>query len=271
MEISDRQSSKTDSQPSVVGNVVENEYTMMISNRPKLYDLNKNFTNFDIEFQIDAEKPDLRFYVHILPQDQLDKTDLNEVEMKLVQGRISGKVSNGNNVYQNYFIIIKSATEEEAKVVIRTRTQVFPVASTPPPPPPSSQVVEEEYQASDEVSTAPGVLSYLHNPKVRYAVMIVAVLLVMAAGYYYYYYYRHDHRHDYRHDYRHDQRKQVEFVSTTKVPELQPMVGVSEDINAMMDQPMSESSSDSDVFETRSDSSARVRNAVRDLVSPNVI
>lgn len=119
-------------------NTIQNEYIMLIGKRPKLYDLNKNFTNFEIEFQIDAERPDLRFYVHILPQDQLDKTDLDDIPMKSVQGKISGKVSNNNNIYQNYFIILKNDADEEAKVTIRTRTLVFPVtvpdSSTPAHP-----------------------------------------------------------------------------------------------------------------------------------------
>jgi hypothetical protein len=164
------------------GNAIQNEYTMLIGKRPKLYDLNKNYTNFEIEFQIDAERPDLRFHVHILPQDQLDKTDLEDIPMKAVQGKISGKVSNNNNVYQNYFIILKNDTDEEAKVLIRTRTLVFPITvpeSTTPVHPSAdpttpTELPTEHYTSTTESSTnAPS--TFFRNP---YVVYIIAGLVI---------------------------------------------------------------------------------------------
>lgn len=109
---------------------MENEYTMSIGRRPKLYDLNKNFTNFEIEFSIEAEKPTSSFFVYIMPQDQLDKVspDFKEVDMKPVDGKISGKVSNYNDSYQNYFIILRADTDEDIRVQIRTQTIVLPLS-----------------------------------------------------------------------------------------------------------------------------------------------
>jgi hypothetical protein len=109
---------------------MENEYTMSIGRRPKLYDLNKNFTNFEIEFSIEAEKPNASFFVYIMPQDQLDKVspDFKEVDMKPVDGKISGKVSNYNDSYQNYFIILRADTDEDIRVQIRTQTIVLPLS-----------------------------------------------------------------------------------------------------------------------------------------------
>jgi len=109
---------------------MENEYTMSIGRRPKLYDLNKNFTNFEIEFSIEAEKPNSSFFVYIMPQDQLDKVspDFKEVDMKPVDGKISGKVSNYNDSYQNYFIILRADTDEDIRVQIRTQTIVLPLS-----------------------------------------------------------------------------------------------------------------------------------------------
>ena len=165
------------------GNAIQNEYTMLIGKRPKLYDLNKNYTNFEIEFQIDAERPDLRFHVHILPQDQLDKTDLEDIPMKSVQGKISGKVSNNNNVYQNYFIILKNDTDEEAKVLIRTRTIVFPItvpeSSTPvhPPTDPTTpaELPTEHYTNTTESTTNAPPSTFFRNP---YVVYIIAGLVI---------------------------------------------------------------------------------------------
>jgi hypothetical protein len=109
---------------------LENEYSMNVGKRPKLYDLNKNYTNFEIEFMVQAENPTASFFIYILPQDQLDKTDVKDLPMKAVEGRISGKVSNNNDVYQNYFIILRSDSEEDIRVSIRTKTAVLPLSST---------------------------------------------------------------------------------------------------------------------------------------------
>ena len=121
--------------PVPVGNTplnvpIENEYTMNIGNRPKLYDLNKNFTNFEIEFLVQAEKPNEQFFVYIMPQDQLDKVDLKDIPMKAVEGKISGKVSNNNDAYQNYFLILKTDSPEETRVHIKTTTVVLPLSHT---------------------------------------------------------------------------------------------------------------------------------------------
>ena len=109
---------------------IENEYTMSIGTRPKLYDLNKNFTNFEIEFLVQAERPNEAFFVYIMPQDQLDKVDLKDIPMKAVEGKISGKVSNNNDTYQNYFLILKTENPEETKVHIKTTTVVLPLSHT---------------------------------------------------------------------------------------------------------------------------------------------
>ena len=108
---------------------LENEYSMNVGKRPKLYDLNKNYTNFEIEFMVQAENPTASFFIYILPQDQLDKTDVKDLPMKAVEGRISGKVSNNNDVYQNYFIILRSDSEEDIRVSIRTKTVVLPLTN----------------------------------------------------------------------------------------------------------------------------------------------
>lgn len=188
------------------GQIVENEYTMLIGKRPKLYDLNKNFTNFEIEFHIQADAPDQSFYVHILPQDQLDKLDLSEIPMKLVQGKISGKISNTNNLYQNYFIILKNAVDEEdAKIVIRTRTQILPMIPPPPPTPPAVPGAEnnglggnqdDPTSTSVEAYTGTSVLakgySYvMAHPPVFYGLIVVVLLVLLGAGYYFFYYRKH--------------------------------------------------------------------------------
>lgn len=109
------------------------EYTMMIGSRPKLYDLNKNLTNFEIDFSVEADDPSHVFQVSVMAQDQLDKTDSSGIPFRPAEGRISGKVTNDNNSYQNYFLVIRTDTGENRPVVIRTQTKILPCSPITPP------------------------------------------------------------------------------------------------------------------------------------------
>lgn len=122
-------------QPSASSEPIVQEYTMTIGKRPKLYDLNKNYTNFEIEFHIQTDDPQSVFYVHILPQDQLEMMDMENLDMKQVTGKISGKVSNTNNIYQNYFIILRNDDPTTTtKIHINTVTHPLPFVQHPDAP-----------------------------------------------------------------------------------------------------------------------------------------
>lgn len=117
----------------------------MIGSRPKLYDLNKNLTNFEIDFSVEADDPSHVFQVSVMAQDQLDKTDSSSIPFRPAEGRISGKVTNDNDSYQNYFLVIRTDGGENLPVVIRTQTKILP--SSPPP-----TIVEQPVQELPEPS-----------------------------------------------------------------------------------------------------------------------
>jgi len=121
------------------------EYTMMVGSRPKLYDLNKNLTNFEIDFSVEADDPSHVFQVSVMAQDQLDKTDSSSIPFRPAEGRISGKVTNDNNSYQNYFLVIRTDAGENRPVVIRTQTKILPSSPISPP-----TIEEQPIQESPE-------------------------------------------------------------------------------------------------------------------------
>lgn len=78
-----------------------------IDNIKKLVDLNNNLTNFELTFV--AKSIDNKEYEAIVvDQTTLDKN--NELNYKKVRGEISGKVVSNKNIYQNYFLILRSDT-----------------------------------------------------------------------------------------------------------------------------------------------------------------
>lgn len=125
------------------------EYTMMIGGRPKLYDLNKNLTNFEIDFSVEADDPSHVFQVSVMAQDQLDKTDSSSIPFRPAEGRISGKVTNDNSIYQNYFLVIRTDAGENRPVVIRTSTKILPTTALPP------TTTDEEQQQPEPVCSTP--------------------------------------------------------------------------------------------------------------------
>jgi hypothetical protein len=72
----------------------------------KLIDLNKDVTNFELNFQVVAED-DAEFEVVIVDQATLDEGNL---DYRKVQGAINGNIRNDKNVYQNYMMALRADT-----------------------------------------------------------------------------------------------------------------------------------------------------------------
>jgi hypothetical protein len=73
-----------------------------------LVDLNEDKTNFITEFTINPHPLDLdkEYYAVVITQSQLDNGD--DFDFNKMSGIYKAKVENRNNVYQNYFLAIKS-------------------------------------------------------------------------------------------------------------------------------------------------------------------
>jgi len=73
----------------------------------QLIDLNGDSTNFDLSFTITCQD-ETPFQILVVDQTTLDNTP--ELQYKQVTKTISGNIVNDKNVYQNYFLILKSDT-----------------------------------------------------------------------------------------------------------------------------------------------------------------
>lgn len=93
----------------------------------QLLDLNGDTTNFELTFT--AKSMDgSPFYVVVVDQTTLDNSP--ELEFKKADGIISGTIVSDKNVYQNYFLCMKSDSNCEVSVTIDKKE----IQPTPPPP-----------------------------------------------------------------------------------------------------------------------------------------
>ena len=91
------------------------------SNVQQLIDLNEDLTNFKLKFTL-SSKNNQEFDMVIADQHTIDNTP-NELEFKRVKNTISGTIVSDKNVFQNHFLILKSAgdTPAEVEVIINKR------------------------------------------------------------------------------------------------------------------------------------------------------
>ena len=75
--------------------------TITVDKRQRIIDLNKDIKNFILNFQI-KEKDNKEFFMQILSQKQLDNENIDDLDMKLVDGSISGTVEHNEDIYENY-------------------------------------------------------------------------------------------------------------------------------------------------------------------------
>jgi hypothetical protein len=87
--------------------MTEQTKTYTLSKVQQLVDLNNDVVNFRLKFHIESKegKP---FQAVVVSQSQLDSDE--DIQFQNVDSVISGDVENNNNVYQNYYILLKSDT-----------------------------------------------------------------------------------------------------------------------------------------------------------------
>ena len=81
-----------------------------IGSKQQLFDLNGETTNFDLNFSVKS-KDNVDFYAVVIDQTTLDNNP--ELQFKKSNnGMIGGNIVYDKNVYQNYFLCLKSDQEE---------------------------------------------------------------------------------------------------------------------------------------------------------------
>lgn len=94
----------------------ENKYN--IGERHVLVDLNKDLTNFKLTFEC-ISQPQHEYQICVTNQNELDTKQMSELVMKdVVGGTISGNIVADSNVYENYFLILRSNSSMEVLVAV---------------------------------------------------------------------------------------------------------------------------------------------------------
>lgn len=112
------------------------QQTLSVNKLKQLIDLNGDSTNFHINYKIESknQKP---FDILIVDQTTLDNTPNLEYK-KVEKGVVSGEIKQENNIYQNYFLVIKADEPVECVLTIdkkdlpKTPQNQAPQMTTPP-------------------------------------------------------------------------------------------------------------------------------------------
>lgn len=112
-----------------------NRKTYSVSNVKQLIDLNGDSTNFDIKFRVSSHNHE-PFDILVVDQTTLDNNP-NLQYKKADKGEISGDLKHENNVYQNYFLILRADNPCNCDVEITKKE--LPKAQKPVPQQPPVQ------------------------------------------------------------------------------------------------------------------------------------
>ena len=109
---------------------------LSVTSGQQLIDLNEETTNFDLTFTAKS-LDNSHFDVLVVDQTTLDNNP--KLEFKRAKGIISGNIISDKNVYQNYFLCLKSEKPCDVEIVInkkeiqpRPKEQIKPVFNPPP-------------------------------------------------------------------------------------------------------------------------------------------
>ena len=105
--------------------MTETKKTYTLGKIKQLIDLNGDSVNFDLKFKVSGHDSSV-YNMLVVDQTTLDNNP--ELEYKEVKGTISGNIVADKNVFQNYFLILKS--ENPCKVDVEIVKKVLPKTPT---------------------------------------------------------------------------------------------------------------------------------------------
>jgi hypothetical protein len=143
----------------------------------QLIDLNGDTTNFDLTFNV-SSKDGSEFEALVVDQATLDNNP--NIEYKKAPGTISGNIVADKNVYQNYFLLLKS--ENPCECVVSTEIKNIP---------PNPKFVKESFAQKTNNQNAPPTQndkSTLSKEKPKFdmkRILLILVLIGLAAFVYF--------------------------------------------------------------------------------------
>jgi len=110
---------------------ISNKSRLTLERRHQLIDLNKEYVNFDITFECRAIDATKDFEIIVVNQEQLNTIDLSNLTMKMTKnGYISGNIIADEDKYQNYFLILRSPTDEPIEVDLEIKIKQIAAKNT---------------------------------------------------------------------------------------------------------------------------------------------
>lgn len=154
--------------------------TVKIGPTQTLFDLNGQTTNFNIDFSIKSSIPNTDFYCVVVDQSSLDKGEYNFQQSNA--GEIGGNIVYDKNIYQNFFICLKSNHPEHEVTIMLNKSEIPPSSQQKPQPPPEKIQKQEQQIKENYISTKESSKSSLFNWKI----ILIVVLVAGAIGYLWY-------------------------------------------------------------------------------------
>lgn len=143
----------------------------------QLIDLNGASTNFDLTFTAtSSENSD--FHALVIDQKTLDTVPHDTLEFKRANGSISGNIVSDKNLYQNYFLCLKSDKPCQVEVVINKK-------EIEPKPPQHHHPPQQPQQVN---ATAPRVKSVTPPSSTNWKLILIVIVIIIGGGLCYYMY-----------------------------------------------------------------------------------
>lgn len=171
------------------GNETNHRSRLTLERRHQLIDLNKEYVNFDISFECRAVDATKNFEVIVVNQEQLNTIDLTNLTMKETKGGyISGNIIADEDKYQNYFLIMRSITEDPIEVDLEIRIKpIDPKPTNLDQPSPIAPPTQDHFPPHHDDNMMPcSTVSTSSTNQTQLVLMVVGLLILGGAiGYYF--------------------------------------------------------------------------------------
>lgn len=171
------------------GNETNHRSRLTLERRHQLIDLNKEYVNFDISFECRSVDATKNFEVIVVNQEQLNTIDLTNLTMKETKGGyISGNIIADEDKYQNYFLIMRSITEDPIEVDLEIRIKpIDPKPTNLDQPPPIAPSMQDPFPPHHDDNMMPSsAVSTSGTNQTQLVLMVVGLLILGGAiGYYF--------------------------------------------------------------------------------------
>jgi hypothetical protein len=161
----------------------------------QLIDLNGDSINFDLTFTATSSE-NADFHALVVDQNTLDKVPHDSLEFKRASGSISGNIVSDKNIYQNYFLCLKSDKPCQVEVIInkkeiQPKQGHHPQNNHPQNHPQNNPQNHPQYHPQQVNATAPRVKNVASPPapsSTNWKLICIVIVIIIGGGLCYYMY-----------------------------------------------------------------------------------